>query len=240
MNKKVLPQIRRIDKELIKRIVLFLIILVFGNIVISLIFEQEFLKLVYPEITSFLKGIFNILILIYIFRIHQRKNWDIINPKPFRLKLLLLFIPLILVIKFGGGIVSLLFFGEQGLTSSNEEQWKYLAQSDPQTWTQYFILFIKIVILTPIFEELFVRGVLYNSFKLKYGIFIGIFLSSFFFGLIHVLPFLIVATFILGVGFSIIYEKTKNIFYNILLHSLINSLPFVISLAMYDWSFVLK
>ena len=82
----------------------------------------------------------------------------------------------------------------------------------------FFIL--TTVILTPLVEELFFRGLILQSLSEKYSSYIiPILLSSILFALVHLNPLdipsstlQITSTFIFGLVVSLIYLKTKNIF----------------------------
>ena len=90
-----------------------------------------------------------------------------------------------------------------------------------------------------LFEETLCRGFLFNAFKdyfgdSKKGIYLSVFLSSFIFGLFHLLnlvdkPYLVIGTICQvlyatfgGVLFAVIYYRTQNILPGIILHASFN------------------
>lgn len=100
------------------------------------------------------------------------------------------------------------------------------------------ILFIGYIFLVAflqtLYEEIIFRGILVNHYiKKGFNINKVIFYSSAIFGLFHVTSFLksfdissainqIVFSFLMGIFFVLIYLKFKNIYYNAILHMLIN------------------
>ncbi len=82
---------------------------------------------------------------------------------------------------------------------------------------------ISAVILAPIFEELLFRKYMFTELLKKYSTSISIVISSVFFSLIHLPSYRnLLPTFIFGVISCLIYRKTKNIYYTIILHFLAN------------------
>ena len=91
----------------------------------------------------------------------------------------------------------------------------------------YFLFFINICILAPIYEELLFRGILLRRFTLRWSPQKSIIISSIIFGIIHLNPINIVFAFALGCVLGYAYLKTKNIFVPMLLHSFSNFLAFL-------------
>lgn len=89
------------------------------------------------------------------------------------------------------------------------------------------------VVIAPIVEEFLFRGILLYKLSLKWGIKRGIIVSSIFFGVLH---YEVIGGVILGVFFSLIFLKTKSLFIPMMLHMIINSVSYIISLL----SFMLK
>ncbi len=82
------------------------------------------------------------------------------------------------------------------------------------------IHFIKLIILSPIAEELFFRGYLLQRLSAKWGLKTGLFISAVIFSVVHPNIF---SALILGLLTTLIYVKTQNIFAPILCHSLSNA-----------------
>lgn len=74
------------------------------------------------------------------------------------------------------------------------------------------------VIMAPLVEELIFRGVVFRSLeKVKEGWF-PILASALLFGLCHVILVQSVYSFVLGVAAAIVYAKTRNMLYPVLIH----------------------
>lgn len=82
---------------------------------------------------------------------------------------------------------------------------------------------ISVLIIAPIFEELFFRKFLFGEVLKKHSLTTSILVSSICFSIIHLPSYRnLLPTFIFGIITCIIYNKTKNIFYTIILHFLTN------------------
>ena len=95
-------------------------------------------------------------------------------------------------------------------------------------WTQfengaYFWVFLSIVFIGPLFEEILFRGIVYNFLEKIYksGLFPAI-LSGVLFGIWHGQAVQSIYTTIMGIILGYTYMKTKNLFYPVLLHMLNN------------------
>ena len=80
-----------------------------------------------------------------------------------------------------------------------------------------------IILLAPLIEEFFFRGVVLQKWGIKWGIKTAIIASSLFFALIH-FRYDIIPLFIKGVIFSTLYFKTKNLFSPMISHCFYNTL----------------
>jgi uncharacterized protein len=76
-------------------------------------------------------------------------------------------------------------------------------------------------------EELWCRGLLGRGLVGRYGVVVGIALTSFFFGLIHLDPAQGVMAMLMGICLHFVYLTTRSLWVSILLHSLNNSLSVV-------------
>lgn len=84
------------------------------------------------------------------------------------------------------------------------------------------LLIIVGCILPAISEELFFRGLLGRGLIRGHGVFLGVFMTSLLFGLFHVDPRRILATFMLGIALHLVFLATKSIIAPMLLHALNN------------------
>ena len=88
--------------------------------------------------------------------------------------------------------------------------------------------YITTIGIAPLLEEILCRGVLYESFRNRWGIKVSILLSALFFGLIHFdLATAVVAT-MAGLIFGVLYVRTSSIFASIIVHAINNALAFAL------------
>ena len=84
-------------------------------------------------------------------------------------------------------------------------------------------------IVAPVIEELLFRGVILEGIHLRYGAKTAVIVSSFLFGLTHLIPWAIVNAFLLGFFFAWLKLKTGSLRLCIIAHSLYNSIPLILS-----------
>ena len=88
------------------------------------------------------------------------------------------------------------------------------------------------IIIAPISEELFFRGVLFNRLKIRKGFVFGLVVSSVIFGLCHFnYPdhfSHIIYTCIMGMTLCILYSRTDNLLLNMVVHSAYNLLSYLL------------
>ena len=107
---------------------------------------------------------------------------------------------------------------------------------DVVTGTNDPLLFIfemfSAIIIAPISEELFFRGVLFNRLKIRKGFVFGLIVSSVIFGLCHLnYPdhfSHVIYTCIMGMTLCILYSRTDNLLLNMVVHSFYNLLSYLI------------
>ena len=92
-------------------------------------------------------------------------------------------------------------------------------------------MLISTVIIGPIFEEIFYRGLLYNKLKEISNVFIAVFISSILFAFLHIPGYgfnIKMFSLVLdGILLTYCYEKTDNIYVPILVHSINNFFIFL-------------
>lgn len=103
---------------------------------------------------------------------------------------------------------------------------------------------ISVLIIAPIFEELFFRKFLFGEVLKKYSLTASILVSSLCFSVIHLPSYRnLLPTFIFGIIACLIYKKTGNIFYTIILHFLTNLSWFLLvtyGKSYYEWNYGLN
>jgi membrane protease YdiL (CAAX protease family) len=93
----------------------------------------------------------------------------------------------------------------------------------------FLILFIGVGILAPISEELFFRGLIYNWFRQRWGIFMSILVSSAWFALGHIDSIgVAVSSFLMGCVIAWVYERTKSLWFAIAIHVITNSVSILL------------
>ncbi|EMB42934.1 CPBP family intramembrane glutamic endopeptidase [Treponema denticola] len=92
-------------------------------------------------------------------------------------------------------------------------------------------MLIATVIISPIFEEILYRGLMYNKLKEISNAFIGVLISSILFALLHIPKYgfgiNMFFLFLAGILLSYCYEKTDNIYVPIFVHSINNFFIFL-------------
>jgi uncharacterized protein len=78
------------------------------------------------------------------------------------------------------------------------------------------------VVLAPIFEELFFRGLLYPALRRRVGYKVAIFIDGLIFGILHFQPLFMISLILVGIVLAYIYEKTDSLFAPILTHAFYN------------------
>ncbi|MDQ4036063.1 MAG: CPBP family intramembrane metalloprotease [Chloroflexota bacterium] len=93
-----------------------------------------------------------------------------------------------------------------------------------------WLVVVSIVILAPIAEEVFFRGVVFNAWRREGGrrwAFIG---SSILFAMIHISVVALVPIFVLGLALAWIYERTGNLLAPIAMHATVNGISVAFAL----------
>jgi membrane protease YdiL (CAAX protease family) len=101
--------------------------------------------------------------------------------------------------------------------------------------SQLYLVFISLVVLPPIAEEIMFRGFLFSSLRRKFRLRYAVILTSILFGIAHLqfgsgAPLLWVAaidTFVLSCVLCTLREKTGSLWASIMLHALKNSIAFI-------------
>lgn len=87
--------------------------------------------------------------------------------------------------------------------------------------------------ITPIVEEMFYRGFIYNTVKVKMSFYFAVLVSGILFAVCHEGNIMnMVSYFIMGVGLALVYEKRQTLVTPILVHCIKNSIPAVIFLIL--------
>jgi hypothetical protein len=90
--------------------------------------------------------------------------------------------------------------------------------------------------LAPLAEEVLFRGVLYTALKQHGHRQLAVWTSALLFATIHFYPVGLLSLIFLAVLLVVVYERTKNLFAPILLHSLFNAVNFAFIVAHPKWA----
>lgn len=109
-------------------------------------------------------------------------------------------------------------------------------QPQPQAARQFidladpWIAMLATVVVAPIAEELFFRGVALNAWAREYGVRRAVVLSALLFALIHLSLAAFIPIFVLGLLLAVIYRRTGNLASNIALHATFNAIGVALAL----------
>ena len=92
------------------------------------------------------------------------------------------------------------------------------------------VIVLAVVLVAPIAEELFFRGVVYNAWEREYGTRVAVFGSAGLFAAIHGSLYLLLPIFTLGVALALVYRATRSLPAAILMHAGFNAVTVTITL----------
>jgi membrane protease YdiL (CAAX protease family) len=92
------------------------------------------------------------------------------------------------------------------------------------------LVIVVVVILAPIFEELFFRGLFYPALRRRTGPTWAIIINGVVFGVIHFQPLFMLSLILVGIVLAYLYEKTDSLAAPIIAHSLYNLAVIMVSL----------
>jgi len=113
------------------------------------------------------------------------------------------------------------------------------------TFLSTVLSFSLTVIVGPILEELIYRGYFMNTFFPKSEFYLDVILSSFIFGLSHLVlshrdPISLIIYSILGLLFAVAYRVTGSLRFTIVCHSFYNVIPYAPSLLFYIYYLIFR
>ncbi len=157
-------------------------------------------------------------------RLHYR--WKDIGFNKIGRKWLVATISISIVVIPLSGLITILVVLALGLPLENP-QLEFLIPED-FSWISGIGLFIFGGIVVPIAEEVFFRGVLYKWLRERWGIFIGVSVSSIIFGLVHIDIAIAATAFVLGIVLALIYEYSNSLWTAILIHIINNGVKIIL------------
>lgn len=85
-------------------------------------------------------------------------------------------------------------------------------------------LFVILVLVMPVAEEVFFRGFLYRLLRRDFPLWAAASGSAVPYGLLHGVPLLLPWFFFMGIAYALVVERTQSLYCSIILHSLVNAL----------------
>lgn len=164
---------------------------------------------------------------VYIFGVRRlHYSWKDVGFITVKNRWLILTITISLVAIPTSGLITILVMLALGLPLENP-QLEFIIPQDI-TWLGGLGLFFFGGIVVPIAEEVFFRGVLYKWVRERWGVFIGVLISSLIFGLIHIDIAIASTAFVLGIILALFYEYSKSLWTAILIHVINNSVKIIL------------
>jgi membrane protease YdiL (CAAX protease family) len=93
-----------------------------------------------------------------------------------------------------------------------------------------WVAVLAIVVLAPIAEELFFRGVVFNAFLRERGPRMAYIGSAAMFAVIHLSVVALLPIFLLGLALAWVYDRTGNLIAPIVMHAVVNGISVAIAL----------
>jgi uncharacterized protein len=122
------------------------------------------------------------------------------------------------------GAAAVLVLERLGIEAAPQAAELAIAMLDP------FLVIIAVVILAPIAEEIFFRGIVFNALLREGGrrwAFIG---SSALFAVIHISLVAVLPIFLLGLALAWIYQRTGNLLAPMAMHATVNGISVALAL----------
>lgn len=100
------------------------------------------------------------------------------------------------------------------------------ALTDPRgfSWINFAAVFVVAAIIAPIVEELLFRGLLYQWLRKHGGVALAVPGSAALFAVVHFIPVLLPALFVVGIVLALAFEWSKSLWVTITLHAMQNAL----------------
>lgn len=122
------------------------------------------------------------------------------------------------------GVLVQAAFKELGLPIDPQPAQRALAVLDP------VIAVTATVVVAPLAEEVFFRGVVYNAWRREHGIVAATLGSSALFAVIHGTLVVVLPIFVLGLVLARVYERTRSLLATIVVHATVNGISVTLAL----------
>ena len=111
-----------------------------------------------------------------------------------------------------------------GLTEEAGPVDSFIKRGDPT------VILIAFLLVAPVAEEIFFRGVVYNAWEREHGTWVAVIGSAALFAAIHTSLFALVPIFALGVALALLYRSTRSLAATMALHAGFNTISVAIAL----------
>jgi membrane protease YdiL (CAAX protease family) len=146
-------------------------------------------------------------------------TWSEVGFKPFSIKKVP-WLLLMTIICFGASVLSYIISVYLGAPESNT---KTPILQEVDTWYSYFVVFIMAVIVSPLYEEIFYRGMIYGFLRKRINRTISLSINAVLFSIAHWPNWnILLLNLINGLLFGYVYEKTNSVYASFIVHGLIN------------------
>lgn len=220
----------KFNKVNLLKILIYLIFYPIRTIALVLLLSIFGISRVSTPIGSSLSLLLALSVLSVLFNFFNSSKVSSLNIKPISLNKILFLIPFALLIRLPFLLIGFLPFITKDSHVIMQSLNQFSINSGNVDQLGNVLTVINVAFLGPILEELFFRGVIFNTLKSKYSVAASIIVSSLLFSLFHGNILLMTTSFIHGIVFAFIYHKYKNIAYSIALHSFSNLIPLLFAL----------
>ncbi|MEO7306504.1 MAG: CPBP family intramembrane glutamic endopeptidase [Ferruginibacter sp.] len=115
-----------------------------------------------------------------------------------------------------------------GMRMEAEYTNQVMALSNLKSWGEFFMAIVIMAFFPALFEEIFFRGTVQNLLERWWKMpLLAILVSSLFFSLIHMSVYLFLSRALLGFILGLMYQRSKNLWVNIIAHFLNNTVAVI-------------
>lgn len=160
---------------------------------------------------------------VYFFGLRRKGfDWEAVGIRPTSTNwYLIAFVATIIIIPIAG-LITIAFYFAAGQSLENP-QLDFLLPEGLST-IDALVMLVLAGFIAPLGEELLFRGVIYTVFRERWGIWLGVLLSSLLFAIIHGDIAVGITGFLLGIVAAIVFELSGSLWTAVLVHAINNSL----------------
>ncbi|MBE3576627.1 MAG: CPBP family intramembrane metalloprotease [Limnochordales bacterium] len=147
---------------------------------------------------------------------------------------------LLVVESIGSGLVYAVLvalFGperaQEMLAGSQAQMLNWMAAT-PEPWQQYALVLL-LAAFGPLAEEIWFRGVLYPSWRARFGVGRAMLAQSAVFGLLHLNLIAYPALFLVGIVLTLIYERRRSLWPAVFAHATLNAVVLAVLILQRGW-----